>query len=509
MLKSMSTIPDESILHPLLRVLSLWRRRRLQEEADRFARALTHLRADRMRSTRFLEWLAPMPDELAVDALEYLLGGTQADRTPFRAVMSTLIDVRFLTTGLGEHRINQWRRVAAQRDAVQVSAMLSLSPPGRRYYRPGHEDVNEYLETSLGWRKALARRHDRMTLDRLLHDKHPGVIRILLDNPRLVERDVVKMAALQPSSAAALETIFTHPRWIRRYAVKKALVFNPYSSPGMAMTLLAFLNLEDLRAATRSLNLSSQVRHQARALLDARRASRAPVPITQAETPPGENDRPQASKRRLSHEVASAADAFLSGLDRRKRKHTPLRPSRIGPRTKRDADARADRALGDEAARFLRSLPTELPLVPVAEAEDMEAHSEARPPPVRSPPSPPARHQESGAGDAGREEIETLAADFLAQLPGTLPLVPVDSSETVPEAPNAPRDERWVCSKPRETSPPGLRTKAPPVSAPAGPPPDEPPIHSTEVDRLCAEFMKHLPEDLPLIPVRDDEDDAF
>ena len=54
---------------------------------------------------------------------------------------------------------------------------------------------NPAMDRSAGERTALARRRDRLTLDRLTRDRDPRVIAVLLDNPVLLERDVVRIAA--------------------------------------------------------------------------------------------------------------------------------------------------------------------------------------------------------------------------------------------------------------------------------------------------------------------------
>jgi hypothetical protein len=129
---------------------------------------------------------------------------------------------------------------------------------------------NEHLEAPLGVRRAAARQQDRFMLDRLVHDRDWRVIAALLDNPRMVERDVVKIAAMRPTRAAVLEVVARHGRWSSRYRVRKALCFNPYTPAPIARRLVPTLLRTDLHDLIGLGRLPDDLRDHARALLDAR-----------------------------------------------------------------------------------------------------------------------------------------------------------------------------------------------------------------------------------------------
>lgn len=97
-------------------------------------------------------------------------------------------------------------------------------------------------ELTLGERKSLARGAPRDTIDRLLRDPEPQVIRLLLRNPRLVERDVVGVAARRPVQPEVVREIMANPKWISRYAVKRTIVLNPWVPNELALRLLPFMN---------------------------------------------------------------------------------------------------------------------------------------------------------------------------------------------------------------------------------------------------------------------------
>jgi hypothetical protein len=113
---------------------------------------------------------------------------------------------------------------------------------------------------ALGERKSLARTHDRMLLARVLRDPHPDVIRILLDNPAIVEADVVRLCARRPSRPQVLSEVFTHPRWVLRHRVRLALALNPFTPDEITLQILPHLSAADLREIGSSSQISARVR---------------------------------------------------------------------------------------------------------------------------------------------------------------------------------------------------------------------------------------------------------
>lgn len=143
---------------------------------------------------------------------------------------------------------------------------------------------NPFLEISAGERTAKARRGDRLTIDRLMRDRDPRVIRALLDNPILQELDVVRIAANRPTAPAVLETVAAHPRWAVRYRVRKALAFNPCTPPAMTRLLLPTLLMQDLEEISSSMLLEELLREEALRLLQLR-ARPATAPLRAPEEP--------------------------------------------------------------------------------------------------------------------------------------------------------------------------------------------------------------------------------
>lgn len=162
-----------------------------------------------------------------------------------------------------ERRIDLY---AAARDsgAREVAARFlgDRRPPNAK----APED-NPHLDLAAGLRTRAARAQDRLVLDRLLHDRDPRVIRALLDNPRLVERDAIAIAAMRPTAPEVLEEVARHPRWAPNYRVRKALVFNPCTPMPLARTLARTLLRQDLLALRETGVVAPELRAEANLLL--------------------------------------------------------------------------------------------------------------------------------------------------------------------------------------------------------------------------------------------------
>jgi hypothetical protein len=111
---------------------------------------------------------------------------------------------------------------------------------------------------TLGERRALARQPMRKTLDKLLRDPHPLVVRILLGNPRVTEDDVVRMAAFRPASPPIVGEIAK--AWSRSARVRMAIVLNPGAPPAVAVPVLALLARHELAQVVRATDVAAITR---------------------------------------------------------------------------------------------------------------------------------------------------------------------------------------------------------------------------------------------------------
>lgn len=153
---------------------------------------------------------------------------------------------------------------------TKVSRLLTDLPPHRSapFGYDTEEDAKMELMT-LGERRAMSKKWDKDTLDRLLSDPDPMVISNLLNNPRITESEIIKIASKRLNSKEILRLISIHKKWGSRYNIKKALVQNPYTPPRISIGIVEFLFLH-LEEVAEDTSLHPQVRGAAKTIIENR-----------------------------------------------------------------------------------------------------------------------------------------------------------------------------------------------------------------------------------------------
>ena len=75
----------------------------------------------------------------------------------------------------------------------------------------------------------------------------PAVIHNLLNNPHLVERDVLKICSRRPNRGDVLMEVWRSEKWRRSLPVRLALAANPYAPARTVLVVLPSLTLPELR----------------------------------------------------------------------------------------------------------------------------------------------------------------------------------------------------------------------------------------------------------------------
>jgi len=125
-------------------------------------------------------------------------------------------------------------------------------------------------ELSLGERKWIARLHNRGSLQRLARDPHPDVVRHILKNPKMLERDILLIAAARPGKKEVFELVVDHPKWLTSSAVRVALCFNPYCPTRISVCLAPTLPLKELKELSGDVNIDVVLRDVAGYLVELR-----------------------------------------------------------------------------------------------------------------------------------------------------------------------------------------------------------------------------------------------
>ena len=161
------------------------------------------------------------------------------------------------------------RRLAALQDYLWVADLFAEDAPARQMVESAARRNDAMLfSDSLGHLKSKARlSRDPDEMARIAAASNPAVVRQLLVNPRLTEATVVRIAARRPARPEPLVEIWRSPRWFPRYAVKRALAFNPYLPPEVGSKIVPLLNASDWRELSRDSAVHPALREQARLLV--------------------------------------------------------------------------------------------------------------------------------------------------------------------------------------------------------------------------------------------------
>ena len=250
--------------------------------AKRLAKHLTALPQTTMRESSLQSYLESAPPEEAVQTLDDFrrLGGTGT--APYNIALLALVGV--LTHELLDYALI--RALYNQAKAANLTALRSMffSAEAMPDVNPtGHE--RDGRESTLGHRKTMARSSSRDTLNRLLRDPELPVIEILLDNPMLTERDIVRLIARRSIDPQIRRKVFGSRKWLARYAVKRAFALNPSTPPDLSIRLLGFLSSQDLRKVALTPGVAEMVSQIAKEVIAERKRGPRRRQVTER-TPP-------------------------------------------------------------------------------------------------------------------------------------------------------------------------------------------------------------------------------
>lgn len=243
--------------------------KKIEELVIKAVRDLDALPEEEMRLNLLCERLLSLTDEEAAAfvGLVYSLGPGSPS---FNRARSLFIDQRALRKNLGD-KFTAIREASIRLGLKMVAGIFSELKPhkkGLAGYVTEEEGPMELV--SLGARRSMSKSWDRKVLDKLLSDPDPMVVDNLLNNPKITERDILKMASKRPNSPEILRIISVHRAWSKRYLVRKAIALNPYAAPAVSIALLDFLMATDLKLIAGDKTLHPEVKTAAGELIKKR-----------------------------------------------------------------------------------------------------------------------------------------------------------------------------------------------------------------------------------------------
>lgn len=130
--------------------------------------------------------------------------------------------------------------------------------------------ISRVLRMNMKDRVKLAMKGDREARTILIRDPNRVVSQAVINNPRITEQEVEKIAAMRTVAEEVLRLIATNRNWARNYNLIHTLAKNPRTPIANAMTILNRLQLRDLQAITKNRNVSDAVRRQSMRLFQTR-----------------------------------------------------------------------------------------------------------------------------------------------------------------------------------------------------------------------------------------------
>ena len=131
--------------------------------------------------------------------------------------------------------------------------------------------INRVMKMGMKDRVRLAMKGDREARNILIRDPNRVVAQAVVNNPRITDQEVEKIAAMRSIPEDVLRIVANNRQWARSYALIHSLARNPRPPLGSVMTILNRLQLRDLKTMSENKNVSDAVRRQALRLFQARK----------------------------------------------------------------------------------------------------------------------------------------------------------------------------------------------------------------------------------------------
>lgn len=218
-----------------------------------------------LRVSWLADWALHASMAGAATALEQALSRAVAGDP--RAKEAALPIALFLARSYASPWLEDLRARADGAGLLSLARLLERGPPATDTDVEIRVPKYGARELSLGERRSLARRPNRLQIEKLILDPDPGVLGQLLQCAALREEDVLLLAARRPSIPSVLEIVAASNRWMARSRIRHALILNPYSPHGLVLPLILTLTREDIALVASSMSVTPGLRRAASELL--------------------------------------------------------------------------------------------------------------------------------------------------------------------------------------------------------------------------------------------------
>jgi hypothetical protein len=130
--------------------------------------------------------------------------------------------------------------------------------------------LNKIMRMNMKDRMRLAMKGDREARNILIRDPNRIVAQAVVNNPKITEQEVEKIATMRTVPEEVLRLIAINRAWARNYQIMLKLAQNPRTPISNSMTILTRLQTKDLMAISKNRNVSEAIRKQSFRLFSAR-----------------------------------------------------------------------------------------------------------------------------------------------------------------------------------------------------------------------------------------------
>jgi hypothetical protein len=163
-----------------------------------------------------------------------------------------------------------YEETSEQRQAAANKILGELQADGVEMSSERISVINRIMKMGMKDRMRLAMKGDREARNILIRDPNRVVCQAVVNNPRITEQEIEKIAAMRSVTEDILRQIANSRQWSRAYPVVHNLARNPRTPIANVLTILSRLQLRDLAALSKNRNVSDAVRRQALRLSQAR-----------------------------------------------------------------------------------------------------------------------------------------------------------------------------------------------------------------------------------------------
>ena len=150
-----------------------------------------------------------------------------------------------------------------QREAIVRKILGELSTDEEEITGERISMINRILRMGMKDRVKLAMKGDREARNILIRDPNRIVSQAVVNNPRITEQEIEKIAAMRAVPEDVLRLIAINRNWTRKYSIIHTLARNPRTPLSNTMSILTRLQMRDLIALSKNRNVSDNVRRQA------------------------------------------------------------------------------------------------------------------------------------------------------------------------------------------------------------------------------------------------------